>query len=385
MPLVAIQFRSSNAGNAVLLIMEYTSGVDYTKVALLLQRAIHQGTQSFTISIQELRMLLSVAQTQRVRQLISYGIVKSLGLSSKSAKHHFRITRVPNRIARVQQTITDMQALREVINQISHVKEKSILQILGLDVDSEMSESNANDSDVEYSSDTNDGGVSRQACGVSNEDDGSSDGGDTCDYAVIHQNGVSHQGGTLYQGGGVSHSSDGGDISDGGIIHQDGVSHQSCQGDGVSCQTGGVSHQGGGDSSEGDTLYQGGLVSCQAGGVSHCSGGGDIRDGGVDGVSYQSCQGADGVSHQGGGDSSEGGTLYQGGRVSCQAGGVSHCSGGGDIRDGGVDGVSYQSCHGSDVVHFKVVVIHMKVVPCTKEVVSHVKLVVSHIQLVVVT
>ena len=166
--------------------MEYTSGVDNTKVALLLQRAIHQGTQSFTISKQELRMLLSVAQTQRERQLVSYGIVKSLGLSSKSAKHHFGITRVPNRIARVQQTITDMQALREVINQISHVKEKSILQKLGLDVDSEMSESNENDSDVEYSSDTNDGGVSRQACGVSNEDDGSSDGGDTCDYAVIH-------------------------------------------------------------------------------------------------------------------------------------------------------------------------------------------------------
>ena len=138
MPLVAVQCTSSNAGNAVLLIMEYTSGVDYTKVALLLQRAIHQGTQSFTISKQELRMLLSVAQTQRERQLISYGIVKSLGLSSKSAKHHFGITRVPNRIARVQQTITDMQALREVINQISHVKEKSILQILGLDVDSEI-------------------------------------------------------------------------------------------------------------------------------------------------------------------------------------------------------------------------------------------------------
>eukprot|EP00731_Ephydatia_muelleri_P013410 Em0007g720a len=112
-------------------------------------------------------MLLSVAQTQRERQLISYGIVKSLGLSSESAKHHFGITRVPNRIARVQQTITDMQTLREFINQISHVKEKSILQILGLDVDSEMSESNENE---EYSSDTNDGGVSRQACGVSNED-----------------------------------------------------------------------------------------------------------------------------------------------------------------------------------------------------------------------
>ena len=60
MPLVAIQCTSSNAGNAVLLIMEYTSGVDYTKVALLLQRAIHQGTQSFTISKQELRMRMIV-------------------------------------------------------------------------------------------------------------------------------------------------------------------------------------------------------------------------------------------------------------------------------------------------------------------------------------
>ena len=197
---------------------------------------------------------------------------------------------------------------KQVINQISHVKEKSILQILGLDVDSEMSESNENDSDVEYSSDTNDGGVSCQACGVSNEDDGSSDGGDTCDYAVIHQNGVSHQGGTLYQGGrvscqagGVSHCSGGGDIRDGGV---DGVSHQSCHG------ADGVSLQGGGDSSEGGTLYQGGHgVSCQPGGVSHCSGGGDIRDGGV---SHQSCQGADGVSHQGGSDSSDGGDTSDG-------------------------------------------------------------------------
>ena len=383
MPLVAILCRSSNAGNAVLLIMEYTSGVDYTKVALLLDRATHQGTQSFNISKQELRMLLSVAQTQREHQLISYGIVKSLGLSSKSAKHHFGITRVPSRIARVQQNITDMQALREVINQISHVKEKSILQTLGLDVDSEISESNESDTDGEYNSDTSDGGVSRQACVVSNEDDGSSDGGDTCDTAVIHQSGVSNQGGTLYRGGGVScqpggvsHFSGGGEIRDGGV---DGVSHQSCQGaDGVSHQGGGDSSDGGdtsdgtmhqnGVSNQGGTLYRGGGVSCQPGGVSHSSGGGEIRDGGVDGVSHQgggdSSDGgdtSDGTMHQNG-VSNQGGTLYRGGGVSCQPGGVSHFSGGGEIRDGGVDGVSHQSCQGQMVFHIKVVVIQVMVV-----------------------
>lgn len=48
---------------------------------------------------------------------------------------------MPKRIAQVQQTITDMQALIEVNNQISHVKDKSILQTLGLDVDSMISES----------------------------------------------------------------------------------------------------------------------------------------------------------------------------------------------------------------------------------------------------
>lgn len=42
MPLVVIRCRSSNA---VLLAMEYISGVDYIKVALLLQHATQQGTQ----------------------------------------------------------------------------------------------------------------------------------------------------------------------------------------------------------------------------------------------------------------------------------------------------------------------------------------------------
>lgn len=66
------------------------------------------------VSTQELHMLLSVAQTQHEPQLISYGIIKSLGLSNKSAKHHFEITWVPNRIAQVQQTITDMQAFEKL-------------------------------------------------------------------------------------------------------------------------------------------------------------------------------------------------------------------------------------------------------------------------------
>ena len=144
MPLVIIRSGSLSSGRSELFVMEHIAGVDYVRIAQFLDCTKQQASISILLTKSVFTQLLGVAHTERERQSISYCVFKSLGLSFKSARHHLGFSRMAQRIARIEKSISEIQTICECADRVSLTKEKTLLRSLG---DLSTGNSNTTDSD----------------------------------------------------------------------------------------------------------------------------------------------------------------------------------------------------------------------------------------------
>lgn len=92
MPLSAIRIGSPSTGKSAWYLLEHVEGVNHVQLvrfaeALLAARTPTKGTPS--IDKKEVRAILSLAQSDRERELIRYSVFKSSGISATAARRHF--------------------------------------------------------------------------------------------------------------------------------------------------------------------------------------------------------------------------------------------------------------------------------------------------------
>lgn len=94
--------------------------------------------------------ILTLAQSDRERELIHYSVYKASGLSATSARKTFGFERMTERSHQVEQAICEARQVCEEIDLLARVKEKAILLSLGVEVyDSDASESESDDDSAE--------------------------------------------------------------------------------------------------------------------------------------------------------------------------------------------------------------------------------------------
>lgn len=147
MPLVAIKVKDLNTKRSEIHVTELVNGVDYFKISQFLNATASSSreTPKPSFSKAELNRLLVLAQSDRERELIKYATFKASGLSkSSSSRKHYGFQNLTERSTTVEEAIQEAECIRNCIEDLSTIQEKSFLQSLGLN-SSDTSESESDD------------------------------------------------------------------------------------------------------------------------------------------------------------------------------------------------------------------------------------------------
>ena len=113
--------------------MERISEVDYVKVAHFLNAcASKKATPTPNLTKTKLKELLCLDQSDRERELVWCTAFKASGMSFSGARKHFGFQCMPERLARVQQCVLEVQCIQECIDELSMVRQQATLKSMGL-------------------------------------------------------------------------------------------------------------------------------------------------------------------------------------------------------------------------------------------------------------
>ncbi len=138
MPLACVRIGDLKKGSASWYLVEYVPGVDYVRFACFAD-AIYstKHVQSPTMEKKELKALLTMAQSDRERELIRYSVVKTSWLSATGARKAYGLERMKERIRGVEGVIEEARLIRTAIDNLAKVQDKAVLLSMGIPVSSE--------------------------------------------------------------------------------------------------------------------------------------------------------------------------------------------------------------------------------------------------------
>ena len=120
---------------------------------LITEATLHKSsTQKMTQD--EMKKLLALAESESERKRLKYAVVKSAGMSNTKAKRVYGVSGVSDTKQKVEQAMEDACAIREAIENIAKVKDKAVLQSIGVRDDSDSDE--AETMNTESETDTED-------------------------------------------------------------------------------------------------------------------------------------------------------------------------------------------------------------------------------------
>lgn len=122
---------------------------------LIKEASLHKSsTQKMTQD--EMKKLLALAESESERKRLKYAVVKSAGMPNTKAKRVYGVSGVSDTKQKVEQAMEDACAIREAIENISKVKDKAVLQSIGVCDDSDSDEAEAINSESETDTEDDD-------------------------------------------------------------------------------------------------------------------------------------------------------------------------------------------------------------------------------------
>ena len=147
MPLVCVRV-DYKPGVYEYFLLESIPGVNYQHFIHLFQAFTqHTPPQTTTLSKQELKSLLSVCKSDRERACIRYAVFKASGLSATHARKQFGFQDISRQVKDVEEALKQCQSIRDSIDKLANIQEKSLLVSLGIPVPSDGEESDDESSD----------------------------------------------------------------------------------------------------------------------------------------------------------------------------------------------------------------------------------------------
>ena len=167
MPLVAITLGRPLSGKSEVFLLEAVEGLDYPKLIKFLESKMCKGAMT-GLTKQQVKDLLSFAQSDRERETLRYTVCQTSGLTSSAARRLYGWERMSERSAFVEKCLKDAQEIRESIYYLSTTQERAVLRSLGIQFTS--SESSCDDSESDdLSQPTNRPDLPSVVCPIPNE------------------------------------------------------------------------------------------------------------------------------------------------------------------------------------------------------------------------
>ena len=131
LPLAVITISTSINGNAEVYLLEALNGLDYTKLIEFIESKM--GTKSHSpFSKEDMKHLLTLAQSHREREVLRHIICKTSQLSATAACKLYGWQKMTNRSAAVEEYLKDANDIREAIENIATTQEHAVLLSLGI-------------------------------------------------------------------------------------------------------------------------------------------------------------------------------------------------------------------------------------------------------------
>ena len=155
MPLAALRLGLPNSGYAEVFLFEHFAGVNYYQFLQLLNR-FHAEKHSSQVALSKdmLRDLLQLARSDRERECIRYTAWKASGLSASAGRKHFGLDNLSKRANHVEHCIEEVRAIRESVERVCHLQEKSVLASMGITLEDWSSDGMSDDSGASLSSES---------------------------------------------------------------------------------------------------------------------------------------------------------------------------------------------------------------------------------------
>ena len=109
--------------------------------------ASHQNDSTQHITKEEVKRLLNLAYSESEKERLKYSIIKSSGLSTSKAKRLYGFQDMNRRMVKVEDAAEKAYNIRVAIEKIAHIKEKALVQALGIALSSESKTSESESED----------------------------------------------------------------------------------------------------------------------------------------------------------------------------------------------------------------------------------------------
>lgn len=152
-PVVAIRIGDVNKGNSFTILTESMHGVNYVRIGALINGLIETTAYAQAHPMLEkncVKMLLEMAQTDRERECMRYAIYKSSAMSATQCRRNYGFENITSRADRVEDAIRTVRDIRETIEEVANVQDKSIMATFGLSTENINSSDDSCDEEEAY-------------------------------------------------------------------------------------------------------------------------------------------------------------------------------------------------------------------------------------------
>ena len=112
--------------------MEAVNGLDYHKLLKFLEFKLCNGVMA-GLSKEEMKELLSFAQSDREREVLRYSVCRASGLTPTAARRIYGWERMSERSIVVEESLHEAQQLRKSIEDLCSTQECALLRSLGIE------------------------------------------------------------------------------------------------------------------------------------------------------------------------------------------------------------------------------------------------------------
>lgn len=149
MPLVAIRIGDPDTGYSFTVLVEKFSGTDYSKFRAILNGLVPvKPAEGDSLKKSVVKMLLSVAQSDRERNCLRYAIYHASGMTPTEIRRKYGFQDMAARASDVDMALSEVQQIREAIYDLARVEDQALMEVLGIAPESSSS-SSSTDEDVD--------------------------------------------------------------------------------------------------------------------------------------------------------------------------------------------------------------------------------------------
>lgn len=154
MPLAVVGVGSLEQGTFCLYLLKKQQPANLYVIQSLMNETTKQKETQQGINKEDVKKLLNLAESESERERLKYAVVKSAGISNTKAKSIYGFQNMGAKKPKVEQAMEEACAIKDAIEKIAKIKEKAVLQSLGVYETSESQESDNEESESETDSDS---------------------------------------------------------------------------------------------------------------------------------------------------------------------------------------------------------------------------------------